>query len=62
MYGIACVVRYLDEELKRLFPEGILQFELSGHCYCSTNVDSRQAEELIYCTSNAISEHLRIAY
>jgi hypothetical protein len=55
---LACWVRYLDSEIRQLIPNGNLKFQLSGSFYCSANVETDHAAELIFCTSNAIAEHL----
>ena len=58
-YNLTCIVRYITKELLQIIPDGKLMFQLSGEIFCSTNIEDDQAQELIYCTSNAIEEHLK---
>jgi hypothetical protein len=59
-YDMACIVKYVDEELHRLVPSGRLMFQLSGELNGAAASEA-DVEELIACTSQAIAEHLRMA-
>lgn len=58
-YDLVCMVKYISKELQQIIPDGKLMFQLTGEFFCSTNMESDHAQELIYCTSNAIADHLR---
>jgi hypothetical protein len=58
-YDMACIVKYMDEELHRLIPSGRFMFQLSGGMNCGNGSDPA-LEELISCTSQAIDEHLKM--
>jgi hypothetical protein len=58
-YNLTCFVRYISKELLQIIPDGKLIFQLTGEFFCSTNIETDQAQELIFCTSNAIAEHLK---
>ena len=53
-----CIVRYLDQEIATLMPNGTLAFSLGNSQKPPGKLAGRPQEELYYRTSEAITRHL----
>ena len=58
-YNLSCEVRYLNKEAEALIPEKKIMFSLVGGIESPQKLRDQLAEELVQCTTMAISEHLR---
>lgn len=54
----SCLVRYIDKQLCDILPGGVLIFSLAEGLLQPLNLSNQQAEELVYCTTEAITHYL----
>jgi hypothetical protein len=54
----SCLVRYIDKRISDLLPDGILIFSLADGLKQPHELKDQQAEELVHCTTEAITDYL----
>jgi hypothetical protein len=59
-HDTSCLVRYVDKQLRDILPDGVLIFSLAEGLKQPLNVSDQQTEELIYCTTEAITSYLHL--
>lgn len=55
---ISCLVRYVDKQLCDILPGGVLIFSLAEGLKQPLDLSTKQAEELVYNTTEAIALYL----
>lgn len=55
---ISCLVRYTDKQISDILPGGVLVFSLAEGLKEPNHFNDKQAEELVFCTTEAITHYL----
>jgi hypothetical protein len=59
-YDLSFFVHYIEQDLHRLLPGGNLVFNLSQGLQQPATLPNSSAEELLYCTTEAIAAYIQL--